>query len=74
MPRAPCAAAPALPPLRLPSHLPTHKQMLNAAGYGRSGTELQLDLVYNPGGVFLAPPQAKLEPTYKQVRWGGGQG
>ena len=43
-------------------------------GNGRSGTGLQLDLVYNPGGVFLAPPQAKLEPTYKQVRWGGGQG
>ncbi|GAB4818568.1 hypothetical protein N2152v2_005614 [Parachlorella kessleri] len=41
-------------------------QRLNAAGYGRPGSGLQLDLVYNPGGVFLAPPQSKLEPTYKQ--------
>jgi radical SAM/Cys-rich protein len=39
---------------------------LNAVGYGRPGSGLVLDLVYNPGGVFLAPPQAKLEPSYKQ--------
>jgi len=37
---------------------------LNAAGYGRS-PELKLDLVYNPGGPFLPPPQAKLEVDYK---------
>ena len=43
-------------------------QLLNAAGYGRPGTGLVLDLVYNPGGVFLAPPQATLEPAYKQAR------
>lgn len=42
-------------------------QRLNALGYGREGSGLQLDLVYNPGGVFLAPAQAKLEATYKQV-------
>lgn len=42
-------------------------KQLNALGYGRPGTGLQLDLVYNPGGPFLAPPQAKLEATYKQV-------
>ncbi|KAL4429197.1 hypothetical protein ABPG77_010176 [Micractinium sp. CCAP 211/92] len=41
-------------------------QMLNAVGYGQPGSGLQLDLVYNPGGVFLAPPQSKLEPAYKQ--------
>jgi hypothetical protein len=41
---------------------------LNAVGYGRPGSGLVLDLVYNPGGVFLAPPQAKLEPSYKQAR------
>ncbi|KAL4443396.1 hypothetical protein ABPG75_011133 [Micractinium tetrahymenae] len=41
-------------------------QMLNALGYGQPGSGLQLDLVYNPGGVFLAPPQSKLEPAYKQ--------
>lgn len=41
-------------------------QMLNAAGYAQAGSGLLLDLVYNPGGVFLAPPQAKLEPVYKE--------
>ena len=41
-------------------------QQLNAAGYGRAGTGLLLDLVYNPNGLFLAPPQATLEPAYKQ--------
>ncbi|EFN56641.1 hypothetical protein CHLNCDRAFT_57533 [Chlorella variabilis] len=41
-------------------------QALNAVGYGQPGSGLSLDLVYNPGGVFLAPPQAKLEPVYKQ--------
>lgn len=41
-------------------------QMLNAVGYGQPGSGLTLDLVYNPGGVFLAPPQSKLEPAYKQ--------
>ncbi|KAI7837484.1 hypothetical protein COHA_008675 [Chlorella ohadii] len=40
--------------------------MLNAAGYGQPGSGLHLDLVYNPGGAFLAPPQSKLEPAYKQ--------
>ena len=39
---------------------------LNAAGFGRPGTGLGLDLVYNPGGAFLAPEQSKLEPAYKQ--------
>lgn len=37
---------------------------LNEAGYGR---ELPLDLVYNPLGAFLPPPQAKLEEKYKEV-------
>ena len=36
-------------------------QALNAVGYGQPGTGLQLDLVYNPNGIFLAPPQSKLE-------------
>ena len=39
---------------------------LNAAGFGRPGSGLGLDLVYNPAGAFLAPEQAKLEPAYKQ--------
>ncbi len=43
-------------------------QLLNAAGYGRPDSGLDLDLVYNAGGPFLAPPQAKLEALYKQVQ------
>ncbi|GBF96882.1 Fe-S oxidoreductase [Raphidocelis subcapitata] len=39
---------------------------LNAAGYGAEGSGLALDLVYNPGGAFLAPSREKLEPAYKQ--------
>lgn len=41
-------------------------QLLNAVGYGKQGTGLLLDLVYNPGGPFLAPPASKLEPAYKE--------
>lgn len=37
---------------------------LNDVGYGR-GTGLRLDLVYNPVGPFLPPPQADLEARYK---------
>lgn len=40
-------------------------RMLNAVGYGVPGSGLVLDLVYNPGGAFLAPAQAKLQPAYK---------
>lgn len=40
--------------------------MLNSVGYGMPGSSLTLDLVYNPNGVFLAPPQATLEETYKK--------
>lgn len=36
-------------------------QLLNAAGYGQPGSGLTLDLVYNPNGTFLAPPQADLQ-------------
>ena len=36
-------------------------QLLNAAGYGQPGSGLILDLVYNPNGIFLAPPQEQLE-------------
>lgn len=39
-------------------------QLLNELGYG-SNPELALDLVYNPGGAFLPPPQQTLEQTYK---------
>jgi radical SAM/Cys-rich protein len=39
---------------------------LNEAGYGNSNS-LPLDLVYNPLGAFLPPPQASLELKYKEV-------
>ena len=39
---------------------------LNALGYGDSGSGLELDLVYNPGGAFLPPAQAGLEVDYKR--------
>lgn len=32
---------------------------LNALGYGKPGTGLKLDLVYNPIGGFLPPEQVK---------------
>ena len=41
-------------------------QRLNALGYGKPGTGLQLDLVYNPGGAFLPGPQAGLQADYEQ--------
>lgn len=41
-------------------------RLLNSLGYGRPGTDLKLDLVYNPGGPFLPPAQAKLEAAYKK--------
>ncbi len=40
-------------------------QKLNKVGYG-SNPELNLDLVYNPGGAFLPPDQKQLESDYKQ--------
>jgi radical SAM/Cys-rich protein len=39
---------------------------LNAAGYG-SKPELALNLVYNPQGPSLPPPQASLEADYRRV-------
>jgi radical SAM/Cys-rich protein len=38
---------------------------LNDLGYG-SAPRLELNLVYNPGGPFLPPPQEDLERDYKQ--------
>lgn len=40
---------------------------LNEVGYGKPNTGLVLDLVYNPLGAFLPPPQQNLELKYKQV-------
>jgi radical SAM/Cys-rich protein len=41
-------------------------QRLNALGYGRPDSGLTLNLVYNPQGASLPPPQAPLERDYKQ--------
>jgi len=40
---------------------------LNALGYGREGSGLTIDLVYNPQGASLPPPQQKLEADYKRI-------
>lgn len=41
--------------------------MLNEAGYGKEGTGLVLNLVYNPAGAFLPADQAGLERDFKQA-------
>ncbi len=40
---------------------------LNALGYGREGSGLMLNLVYNPQGPSLPPGQAELEADYRRV-------
>ncbi len=44
----------------------TALQSLNRLGYGKLGTGLVLNLVYNPVGPHLPPPQKELEEDYKQ--------
>jgi radical SAM/Cys-rich protein len=39
---------------------------LNALGYGREGAGLPLNLVYNPQGPTLPPPQGQLEADYRR--------
>jgi radical SAM/Cys-rich protein len=41
-------------------------ERLNRLGYGQPGSALRLDLVYNPQGPSLPPPQAPLEAAYKR--------
>ncbi len=40
--------------------------MLNDIGYGKAGTGLILDLVYNPSGAFLPADQKELENQFKR--------
>ncbi len=40
---------------------------LNALGYGQEGSDLKLDLVYNPSGAFLPGDQAALESDFKKA-------
>ncbi|NWF47191.1 radical SAM/Cys-rich domain protein [Hydrogenophaga sp. D2P1] len=44
----------------------TGLQQLNALGYGAEGSGLTLNLVYNPQGPSLPPPQGALEADYKR--------
>jgi len=39
---------------------------LNAVGYGIEGGGLTLNLVYNPVGAFLPPPQGSIEADFKR--------
>lgn len=41
-------------------------QMLNQVGYGKEGTGLILDLVFNPAGAFLPGDQKQLERDFKK--------
>lgn len=41
-------------------------QQLNDLGYGKPGTGLEIDLVYNPVGACLPPNQAELEASYRE--------
>jgi radical SAM/Cys-rich protein len=48
-------------------------RQLNAAGYGRDDTGLELDLVSNPAGAFLPPDQATSEARFHRelaATWG----
>ncbi len=41
-------------------------ERLNAVGYGIEGSGLILNLVYNPVGAFLPPPQGSIEADFKR--------
>jgi radical SAM/Cys-rich protein len=56
----------------LPASLAT-LQRLNALGYGQADSGLELNLVANPTGAFLAPPQKQTEERFRlllQKKWG----
>lgn len=42
---------------------------LNSLGYGQADGALRLNLVYNPQGPVLPPPQDSLEQAYKEHLW-----
>ncbi|MCL5128967.1 MULTISPECIES: arsenosugar biosynthesis radical SAM (seleno)protein ArsS [unclassified Algibacter] len=42
-------------------------QDLNAIGYGIPGSDLRLDLVYNPSGAFLPGDQVAMEKDFKKA-------
>jgi len=42
-------------------------QLLNRLGYGVAASGLELQLVYNPVGAHLPPPQDRLERDYRKI-------
>jgi radical SAM/Cys-rich protein len=44
----------------------TALKKINKVGYGKEGTELIINLIYNPAGAFLPPSQESLEKDYKK--------
>ena len=44
-------------------------KVLNGLGYGKDGSGLIFNLVYNPLGAFLPPKQESLEKDYKRELW-----
>lgn len=40
---------------------------LNALGYGQDGSDLKLNLVFNPQGASLPPDQQRLQADYKRI-------
>ncbi len=42
-------------------------QDLNVVGYGKKGSGLRLDLVYNPSGAFLPSDQLSMEKDFKKA-------
>lgn len=44
-------------------------QMLNEVGYGVAGSDLILNLVYNPSGAFLPGSESELEAEFKNKLW-----
>lgn len=42
-------------------------RLLNTLGYGKDGSRLTLNLVYNPNGAFLPPEQSALEIEYRRL-------
>ncbi len=42
-------------------------QRLNAVGYGNGNSNLELDLIFNPAGAFLAPDKASFESQYRST-------
>ena len=51
----------------LPRYVLHPVRQLNELGYGREGSGLTIDLMYNPQGASLPPPQQKLQADYKRV-------